>query len=318
MTDLKQQTPVSGRTDRRGGMAGSLSGAALLGATTIAAFAWVSADAHAARHGPGCTDTGYDHNGSIVSVVECHGSLDIRYGTPREGLAGIGVREGTLLAEAEIVYDGTAQLVRGTAYTFKRGCGPMAFRVEGWLVMPAGPTGFRDIVLEGQAPKRGSDCRVREWRAETLKFQPIGAFLGGPEDADRRSGRRIDGEFRFETHADAAGDRPGDVPEGVDLDDYFRPAVGHWADVYQVEGPPGMAAPVRERPDHDAPTIGHLRTGTTGIDVYGCTNVPGASQWETMTPTQRNEALARGWCAVKVADGRQGHVWGGNLTVMER
>ncbi len=288
-----------------------------MAALGLAAGLFSANSAYASRHGPDCDDTGYDHNGSIVSVIQCLGSIEIRYDTPRKGLAGAGVAEGTLLAEAEIIYNGTAQFIQGTAYTFKRGCEPMGYPVEGWLVMPAGPTGFRDIVFQGKAPKRGDDCRVREWRDELLEFMPIGAFMGGVEDMTDEQ-RRIDEDMqRQRDEAEARSELP-DIPDDVDPNEYFRPAVGHWSDAYQVVGPAGMAAPVRSRPDNDAPTIGHLVTGTTGIGVFGCTNVPDASGWEAMSPSERNDALTRGWCKVKTASGEMGHVWGGNLTVMAR
>lgn len=282
----------------------------------MAALLSVSGSSTASADQGDCDVTGYDHNGSTMSVIQCLGSLEIRYDVPRSGLARLGVREGTLLLDAAIIYNGTAQLIEGTAYTFERGCDPMGFPVEGWLVMPAGPTGFRDINFEGRAPKRDESCRVREWRTETLEFTPIGAFMGGPEDMTEEQ-RRIDEDMGRKRALSADPEFP-DLLDGVDPDEYFRPAVGHWSDVYQVEGPVGMAAPVRSDPDHDAPVVGHLPTGTTGIDVFGCTNVPDASGWEAMTPAQRNEVLTRGWCKVRTADGAMGHVWGGNLTVMAR
>ena len=275
-----------------------------------------SGPAQASRHGLDCDETGYDHNGSVMSVVQCLGSLEIRYDVPREGLASLGVREGTLLLDAAIIYDGTAQLIEGTAYTFKRGCTPMGFPVEGWLVMPAGPTGFRDINFRGRAPKRGDDCRVHEWREERLEFTPIGAFMGGPEDMNEEQ-RRIDEQLRRKRGERAKVEFP-DLPDGVDPDKHFRPAVGHWSDAYRVEGPEGVAAPIRSAPGHDAPTIGRLPTGSTGIAVFGCTGVPDASGWEAMTPSQRNAALTRGWCEASAAEGTMGHVRGGNLEVTAR
>ena len=130
-----------------------------------------TAPADAARHGPDCTDTAYEHDGRVVSVVECLGSLDIRQVAPAP--AEPDPSPGTPVARARIIYDGTAQLVRGIAYAKAPGCEPVGFPVTGWLVMPAGPTGFRDIVLDGPAPELDDRCIVTGTRDATLIFRPI-------------------------------------------------------------------------------------------------------------------------------------------------
>jgi hypothetical protein len=81
------------------------------------------------------------HNGSVTLFTRNNGHVEIRYETPRPGLA---VREGTLLFSG--TYDQLGYY-SGTAYTFKQGCEPAPYAVAG---KDSGP----GIVLVGVAPRR--------------------------------------------------------------------------------------------------------------------------------------------------------------------
>lgn len=90
-----------------------------------------------------------DHGGSLMDLTRADdGQIEIRYREPRAGLS---VSLGTLL------FKGTADKagkVIGVAYTFKPGCSPAPYRVEGeW------DDGV--LTLSGAAPKRArSACEV--------------------------------------------------------------------------------------------------------------------------------------------------------------
>ena len=122
----------------------------------LAAVALAVSPAHASD---GCGGAIYDHNGSSVAIDHCTDT--IRYVRPRSGMRRQGARSGTLLFSG-VGLDGSGR-VSGTAYVFKRGCGPAGFHVSGrWR--------SSGLVLVGDAPVRGSGCRVTRYRRDVLNF----------------------------------------------------------------------------------------------------------------------------------------------------
>ena len=107
----------------------------------------------------GCAYESYNHNGSRMGYEQCEGAVEIVYERPRSALRRQGVGEGTTLFTGWM----TNGRITGTAYRFKRGCGRIGYRVAGrW-----GPGGF---TLVGNAPIRGSGCRVTRTKRDRLRF----------------------------------------------------------------------------------------------------------------------------------------------------
>lgn len=106
-----------------------------------------------------------NHNGSTMAIERLDESaVRIIYAQPRDGLAKAGVTPGTVLFIGELI-DGHFQ---GAAHTFKSGCDPVAYPVEGEI----DPSG--SITLAGPGPIRGNGCSVArlDWSSphSTLEF----------------------------------------------------------------------------------------------------------------------------------------------------
>ena len=113
-----------------------------------------------------CDMANYSHNGSLMTVHACDdGRLTIEYSEPKGSLARHGVRPGTLLMQGR-AWDsgGPFRRVNGTAYLFKKGCRPSAYKVEGYW-MDSGR-----LELSGVAPVRKNGCRVTGKRQDSLVF----------------------------------------------------------------------------------------------------------------------------------------------------
>lgn len=83
------------------------------------------------------------------------------YDEPRGNLRGFGVTPGTLLLSGRQ----SGQRFEGTAYTFSRNCGALAFRVSGSFDVDG-----RALVAEGDAPFVNPDCRVVERRYRRIEL----------------------------------------------------------------------------------------------------------------------------------------------------
>lgn len=96
----------------------------------------------------------WDHNGSYMSIIRDGNSLTIRYVDPKSSMRRHGVRPGTVLFRGRI----TGSRIRGTAYTFRRGCQPASYNVSGRFERNDTYSAHR-VYLNGASPVR-EGCEV--------------------------------------------------------------------------------------------------------------------------------------------------------------
>jgi hypothetical protein len=108
--------------------------------------------------------TMWDHNGSVMSFVTKGSSREFYYQKPRQGMLDAGARPGSLLFRGEI---NNGQYL-GTAYIFNLHCGPMPFEVKGPVL-----NDDERVVLAGQAPRVGRDCRAYGSYTSNLEFRRL-------------------------------------------------------------------------------------------------------------------------------------------------
>ena len=91
----------------------------------------------------------WTHDGSVISVIDNNGNLEIDYLKPRKELMTVGVRTETML------FFGTkdGDKVEGHAYIFNKKCGPLPYEVQGRSLNDG-----RRIVLSGLSPKVDAKC----------------------------------------------------------------------------------------------------------------------------------------------------------------
>lgn len=137
-------------------------------ALAVAAIALVSTGAVASAQAPTQTasaePTIWDHNGSVVYLVANGQSREFHYQKPRAGMLDVGARPGSLLFRGEI---DNAQY-SGTAYIFSPHCGPIPFQVKGPIL-----DNDERIILTGQAPRLGRNCRANESYTSNLEFRRL-------------------------------------------------------------------------------------------------------------------------------------------------
>jgi hypothetical protein len=104
----------------------------------------------------------WDHNGSVMYLVTNGPSREFYYQKPRPGMLDAGARPGSLLFRGQV---SKGQFL-GTAYIFNAHCGPIPFDVEGSIL----DDGER-IVLTGQAPRVGQNCRTHASYKSDLEFK---------------------------------------------------------------------------------------------------------------------------------------------------
>ena len=136
-------------------MTRTLSIATLL-AASISSGIWGVGSAAASD---GCDFETYNHNGSRMAYENCGGAVELIYERPRSAMRRQGVGPGTTLFSGSI----RGNRISGVAYRFKRGCGPMGYRVAG---------NFRrgGFTLSGESPIRGSGCSVTRYKRDRLRF----------------------------------------------------------------------------------------------------------------------------------------------------
>jgi hypothetical protein len=104
----------------------------------------------------------WKHNGSIMSMSEEQGSLEIAYVQPRPGMSAVGVRADTTLFLGQ--RDGDQ--VEGTAYLFNPNCGPLGYQVKGQFL-----NGRNTLLLSGMSPRISRGCEIAKEVSEALRFE---------------------------------------------------------------------------------------------------------------------------------------------------
>jgi hypothetical protein len=104
----------------------------------------------------------WDHNGSVMYLVASGSSREFYYQKPRPGMLEAGARPGALLFRGQIK---NAEL-SGTAYLFNPRCGAVPFEVKGSIV-----DNDERILLTGQAPQVGQNCKAYGSYANNLEFR---------------------------------------------------------------------------------------------------------------------------------------------------
>jgi len=137
--------------------------AKLTGLATMA-FVAAGASAQAQTQTASAEPTIWDHNGSVMYLVANGQSREFHYQKPRAGMLDVGARPGSLLVRGEI----DNGQYSGTAYIFSPHCGQIPFQVKG----PIGDNDER-IILTGQAPRLGRDCRANESHMSNLEFRRL-------------------------------------------------------------------------------------------------------------------------------------------------
>ena len=134
-----------------------------LGITVVALAATVavtSAQAQTQTESP--ERSVWDHNGSVMYLVANGSSREFYYQKPRPGMLDAGARPGSLLFRGHV----NGGEYSGTAYFFNPHCGPIPFEVKG----PSHDDEER-IVLTGQAPRVGQNCRTYGSYTSNLEFR---------------------------------------------------------------------------------------------------------------------------------------------------
>jgi hypothetical protein len=108
--------------------------------------------------------TVWDHNGSVMYLVANGPSREFYYQKPRTGMLEVGVHPGSLLFRGDIENGQYS----GTAYIFNLYCGQIPFQVKGTIV-----DNDERIVLTGQAPRVGRNCRADGSSTSNLEFRRV-------------------------------------------------------------------------------------------------------------------------------------------------
>lgn len=117
----------------------------------------------------------WDHNDSVMKLIENGKKRRFVYEEPREALKPAGVTTGTILFDGEEKEDGR---LSGYAKLFRKGCDPIDYFVEGSFDREKG-----EAILQGQVPiYSGEGCKITGYtdsgKASKLRF----TRLGGGDD----------------------------------------------------------------------------------------------------------------------------------------
>jgi hypothetical protein len=106
------------------------------------------------------TEPLWNHNGSVMRLIANGAERQFLYEMPRDGLSSVGITKGTLL------FKGTksGNAYSGTAYVFSK-CGASSYQVSGPV-----SDDQRQVTLFGRAPAVDSNCRIANYRDDTLVF----------------------------------------------------------------------------------------------------------------------------------------------------
>jgi hypothetical protein len=179
------------------------------------------------------------------------------YQKPRPGMLDAGARPGSLLFRGRV----NGGQYSGTAYFFNSHCGAIPFEVKG----PSLGDEER-IVLTGQAPRVGRDCRTYGSYQSNLEFrrsrsdeanQPLEPKPATPPSAIEAS--------RTEIKPDASPTNSGEVP---------RAPIGQRATRIETPSTPSSASFVDPQRDPTIPQPGHrfqmkLQEQKTSTNTYG-------------------------------------------------
>jgi hypothetical protein len=102
----------------------------------------------------------WDHNRSVMYLVAEGESREFYYQQPRPGMLEAGAHPDSLVFSGQI---SNGQL-SGTAYLFNPRCGQAPFQVKGF-------GNDQRVVLTGQAPRAGRNCRTHGYFTVTLEFK---------------------------------------------------------------------------------------------------------------------------------------------------
>jgi hypothetical protein len=175
-----------------------------LGITAVALAATVAvASAHAQTQTESPGRTVWDHNGSVMYLVANGSSREFYYQEPRPGMLNAGARPGSLLFRGHV----NGGEYSGTAYFFNPHCGPIPFEVKG----PSLEDEER-IVLTGQAPRVGRDCRTYGSYTSNLEFRRSKSDQANQTHAKTATVAPAIGASRTEIKPDVSSTNGGEVP----------------------------------------------------------------------------------------------------------
>jgi hypothetical protein len=120
--------------------------------------------AHAQSQTTSPEPTIWDHNGSVMYLVENGTSREFHYQEPGPGMLEAGARPGSLLFRGQV---DNGQYF-GTAYLFNPHCGQIPFQVKGPVL-----DNDERIMLTGQAPQVGRNCRNSGSYTSSLEFRRL-------------------------------------------------------------------------------------------------------------------------------------------------
>ena len=107
------------------------------------------------------TRTYWNHNGSILYLVADGAKREFYYEKPRAEMLEAGATQGSLLFSGKAIKENYS----GKAYIYNSRCGKISYEVSGPIL-----DNYERVVLQGQAPKVGADCRTRGYLKDTLEF----------------------------------------------------------------------------------------------------------------------------------------------------
>jgi hypothetical protein len=125
--------------------------------------------AHAQTQTASPEPTTWDHNGSVMYLVENGSSREFHYQKPRPGMLEAGAHPGSLLFRGQV---DNGQYF-GTAYIFNPHCGQIPFQVKGPVL-----DNEERIALTGEAPQVGQNCRTRRYYTSSLEFKRLHPIEG--------------------------------------------------------------------------------------------------------------------------------------------
>ena len=120
--------------------------------------------AHAQTQTASPGPTTWDHNGSVMYLVENGSSREFHYQQPRPGMLEAGAHPGSLLFRGQV----DNGQYSGTAYLFNPHCGAIPFQVKG-----LGLDNGERIMLTGQVPRVGRNCRTYGSYTDNLEFRRL-------------------------------------------------------------------------------------------------------------------------------------------------